>query len=311
MRGVFYIVMLLVALFFTSCADAGKDQEVKSGAIVTLDASKSEPDVSGKITKYRWKQVKGTKVKLSDKKSVNPTFTAPNVEKKTKLVFRLKTVEKDGQISPWRSKDKVAIFVTPKTTTQIPPVAKISVSSTEIKEGESITFDANASSDEDGQIVNYEWLDKNNEILSSQKSFVHLFTSVGEHTVTLNVTDNDGLVGTGSQTILVEALSLDTTPPIITLNGDGNITLTQGSEYVELGVNSIDDVDGNVSVSVSGSVDTATVGTYTLTYTAKDSANNAASKTRTVNVIPVIIVDTIPPIITIPIYTTPKLKKIV
>ena len=77
----------------------------------------------------------------------------------------------------------------------------------------------------------------------------------------------------------------DTTPPVITLNGDANVTIEKDGNYTELNATALDDVDGNVSVTVSGTIDTATVGVYTVTYTAIDSANNSASKTRTVNVI--------------------------
>jgi hypothetical protein len=91
----------------------------------------------------------------------------------------------------------------------------------------------------------------------------------------------------------------DTVPPVITLNGDINLTLTQGQVYSELGATALDAVDGNVSVSISGSVDTAKVGTYVVTYTAKDSVNNSSSKTRTVNVKAVVVVDTIAPVITL------------
>ncbi|WP_084420663.1 immunoglobulin-like domain-containing protein [Henriciella litoralis] len=74
----------------------------------------------------------------------------------------------------------------------------------------------------------------------------------------------------------------DTTPPTITVQGDSNISLDYGSAYEDEGATAQDDRDGNVTVSVSGSVDTLTAGTYTITYTASDSAGNQASATRTV-----------------------------
>ena len=77
----------------------------------------------------------------------------------------------------------------------------------------------------------------------------------------------------------------DTTAPVITLNGDANITLTQGAEYIELNATAIDNVDGNVSVVISGDVNTSAVGLYSVTYTATDSSNNEANSTRIVNVI--------------------------
>jgi len=75
---------------------------------------------------------------------------------------------------------------------------------------------------------------------------------------------------------------VDVTPPVITLNGEANITLEQNENYIEEGATAQDAVDGNVSVSISGNVDTATVGSYTVTYTAQDSAGNEASVSREV-----------------------------
>ena len=86
----------------------------------------------------------------------------------------------------------------------------------------------------------------------------------------------------------------DTTPPTISLNGDAKLTIEAGSDYTELGATASDNVDGQVDVSISGSVDIMTVGTYTLTYTASDKAGNVATATRTVSV-----VDTSPPTLTL------------
>ncbi len=76
----------------------------------------------------------------------------------------------------------------------------------------------------------------------------------------------------------------DKVAPVIILNGENNITLTVGDRYVEQNATAVDDVDGNVSIRISGTVDTSTVGTYVITYSAKDNSGNSASKMRTVNV---------------------------
>jgi len=78
---------------------------------------------------------------------------------------------------------------------------------------------------------------------------------------------------------------IDTTPPVITLNGDSNITLNQGSIYVEKNASAIDAVDGNVSVSISGTVDSSTLGTYILTYSAIDNSGNSTTKERKIHVV--------------------------
>jgi hypothetical protein len=81
------------------------------------------------------------------------------------------------------------------------------------------------------------------------------------------------------------SILIDTIPPVITLNGDSNITLNQGSIYIEQKASAIDAVDGNVSVSISGTVDSSTIGTYILTYSAIDNSGNSTIKERKINVV--------------------------
>ena len=80
----------------------------------------------------------------------------------------------------------------------------------------------------------------------------------------------------------------DTTPPVITLNGSSTIQLTVGDSWTDPGATATDDTDGDItsSITVSGTVDTSTVGTYTLVYYVADAASNTASLTRTVVVNP-------------------------
>jgi len=78
----------------------------------------------------------------------------------------------------------------------------------------------------------------------------------------------------------------DTTPPVVTLNGDDNISLYRHQPYIELNATATDSVDGNVSASIviTGTVDTATLGLYRLIYTAQDSAGNEGNISRWINV---------------------------
>ena len=78
---------------------------------------------------------------------------------------------------------------------------------------------------------------------------------------------------------------LDSIPPVITLLGDNPLELDYGSAFVEPGVSATDAISGNVSVTTSGNVNSFTVGSYILTYSATDSSGNTASETRTVNVV--------------------------
>jgi hypothetical protein len=85
----------------------------------------------------------------------------------------------------------------------------------------------------------------------------------------------------------------DITAPVLSILGDANIEIEVGSTYTDEGATAVDDVDGNISANIviSGSVDTSTLGVYTLTYTVSDSSGNSAtSLTRTI-----VVVDTTAP----------------
>jgi Protein of unknown function (DUF1566)/Domain of unknown function (DUF5011) len=76
----------------------------------------------------------------------------------------------------------------------------------------------------------------------------------------------------------------DTTPPVITVLGTNPLTLTVGTAYIEAGATCVDDKDSTCTVVTTGTVNTATAGSYVITYTATDAAGNVSSKTRAVNV---------------------------
>ena len=83
------------------------------------------------------------------------------------------------------------------------------------------------------------------------------------------------------------SLVVDTIAPVITLVGDATVTVQVGDTYTDAGATATDNYDGDLtsSIVVTGSVDTSTIGTYTVTYNVSDASGNAAdSVTRTVNV---------------------------
>jgi len=79
---------------------------------------------------------------------------------------------------------------------------------------------------------------------------------------------------------------VDTKMPSIELKGNAEVSLTVGAKYTEQGFSATDNYDGDISsaVTVSGNIDTAKAGEYTLTYTAKDQSGNIATATRKVTV---------------------------
>jgi ABC-type oligopeptide transport system substrate-binding subunit len=76
-------------------------------------------------------------------------------------------------------------------------------------------------------------------------------------------------------------------PSVPSISGTGNVTIEVGDSFDPLaGVSAADDTDGNLTadISVSGSVNAAVAGTYTLTYSVTNSAGESVSRTRTVTV---------------------------
>ena len=78
----------------------------------------------------------------------------------------------------------------------------------------------------------------------------------------------------------------------MTVTGDNPATTELGADYDDAGATATD-ASGTVEVVTTGTVDTSTVGEYTLTYTATDASGNAGTATRTVNV-----TDTVAPVFT-------------
>lgn len=99
-------------------------------------------------------------------------------------------------------------------------------------------------------------------------------------TVTYTVTDSSG----NAAEVVRNIAYYDPVAPELILNGDANMTITEGGIYSEPGFTATDNCDGDLSgrVEIRGAVDTVTPGTYTLCYYVEDSYGNSASATRTV-----------------------------
>jgi len=108
---------------------------------------------------------------------------------------------------------------------------------------------------------------------------------LGSYSITYTSTDPSGNTGTATRTVNV----VDTTAPVITVIGDNPATVELGTTYEDEGATA----DGGETVTSVSDVDSNTVGSYTVTYSATDPSGNTGTATRTVNV-----VDTTAPVIT-------------
>ena len=103
--------------------------------------------------------------------------------------------------------------------------------------------------------------------------------TVGTYTITYTATDKDGNTATATRSVSV----VDTTQPVVSVTGDNPATTELGGTYTDAGATATD-ASGSVTVVTTGTVDTTTLGAYTLTYTSTDASGNAGTATRTVNV---------------------------
>jgi hypothetical protein len=117
--------------------------------------------------------------------------------------------------------------------------------------------------------------------------------TVGTYTLTYTASDPSGNAAVPvTRTVNV----VDTTAPVITLNGASPMTVECRSSFTDPGAAAEDPGAGSLAVSVTGSVNADTPGIYTLTYRASDLSGNAAVPViRTVNVL-----DTTAPFIACP-----------
>lgn len=121
-----FVFLSSTALF--AGANAGIEQEVRSGEQVQLTGVESTLERDGKFVRFNWRQTDGEAyVSLSKKRSLQATFTAPMVTESTVLTFRLTTKEKfrnsRNKKRIFRSRDYVDVIVLPeKKATVTKPV---------------------------------------------------------------------------------------------------------------------------------------------------------------------------------------------
>jgi alpha-tubulin suppressor-like RCC1 family protein len=108
----------------------------------------------------------------------------------------------------------------------------------------------------------------------------------GVSTSYVDLIDFDATGAFSAQTATGTIRVLDTSAPVITLIGANPLQIYKGATFSDPGATVTDNVDTTRTITGSGTVNTATVGNYTLNYNTTDAAvNPAVQVTRTVNVV--------------------------
>ena len=99
---------------------------------------------------------------------------------------------------------------------------------------------------------------------------------IGTYEVTFTAT-SDG----GQTTVIIEFYVVDTTKPVIELNGEDVIIVRMGHDYVEPGYKALDNYDGNITDKVlvnNSDFDTNIKGEHLITYNVSDNQGNKADE---------------------------------
>ncbi len=273
-------------------ANAGLDQVVGEGNVVTLDGS-SSLDIDDGIAAYLWAQTGGPLITLSNPALSQPTFTAPNVGPDgASLTFNLTVIDADGL----QNSDSCIVNISWQNT---PPAAIVTPDYMETTEGTMVTLDGLKSTDSDDGIASYLWtqIDGDPVSLSDPTSAVTKFIapkadSLGKNLkFKLTVKDRGGLQGTADSSIYVMQNiqnEISNNPPAADFS---YIVSSKTVTFADRSTDSDGTVvswfwnfgDGKTSTSKNPGHYYRKSGTYrvTLTVTDNDGERNSQSKTIT------------------------------
>jgi PKD repeat protein len=152
-----------------------------------------------------------------------------------------------------------------------------------------VSVDGSGSFDSDGTIVSYAW-DFGDGAVAAGKTATHTYAAGGTYTITLTVTDNDGLTGSAMKDVNVRpaippTASFTATADWLVVSVDGSASSDVDGTIVSYAWNF---GDGAVGSGKTATHTYAAGGTYTITLTVTDNDGLADSDAKSVTVRPAI-----------------------
>jgi len=249
------------------------DLSINEKESVYFNASASS-DSDGVIVSYTWDFGDGYR---GSGEAISHTFMNPGT-----FTVTLILVDNNGAESI--DTENITVIDLPN----VAPTASLASSQVQAFRDVLISFDADGSNDSDGTIESYEW-DFGDSTTASGSSTTHSYSSIGDYTVTLTLTDNEGAQATDSIVISI-------------VNALPTVSFTNSAVLVDTGVSiSFDgsdstDSDGSISSyawdfgdgnSNTGSTVThsySTEGSFTVTLTVTDNDGEQAESSIEITV---------------------------
>jgi len=252
--------------------DAGPDQIINLGDSITLDGSASS-DSDGTITDYTWYEngvAKGSAPTLNLSELTAGTHT-----------FTLNVTDNDGD----SSSDTVIVKV------NTPPVADAGPDQN-ITLGDMLTLDGRASTD-DYNSITYTWTESTIPLRIDGFLVATNVDRAGTYTITLTVTDDNGLKDTDTLTVRVN------TPPEVkdmnltilkdtSINFELNVTDDDGDTIVSFPINTSPShgILSGSDTNITYTPDANYTGIDTFTYKAYDGIDYSNEATVTITIVP-------------------------
>jgi hypothetical protein len=192
----------------SSIANAGGDQVVAEGNMVTLSGSRSSGADGNELT-FSWSFISipdGSQAILSDPASVYPTFWADVAG-----TYTVELIVNDGNANS--SADNV---ITSASSVNIKPIA-VAGKDQVVTEGYTITFDGSGSSDADDDELSFSWFfiskpDESSAILYDTKTANSNFRADVAGTYTVQLIVNDGNANSIADSVVISASARNTIP---------------------------------------------------------------------------------------------------
>ena len=239
--------------------------------------SGSGSDSDGEVTAYEWKS------SIDGGLSEEGNFSITGLDAGTHTIsFRVQ--DNNGAWSEWDT----AVLIVDSNMQPIARIDSITPSPTRFL-NENVTF-SGIGLDSDGTIVGYEWKSSRDGFLSNDQNFTTTGFSIGNHTISFRVQDNNGA---WSGWDIAELISLPNAPPVGTIDSIEPSQAARGSTVFFDGTSSDDNgtvtaylwessIDGVLSTEEDFSISTLTLGYHIITFLVQDN-NGVWSDSRDEN----------------------------